>query len=133
MRTRITKISKYAPSIFQGRFDFTASPRGISLSKAHPFEQKIMHVLPLILIVLIAGYLYFISSSVLNVIARKEALAQIIKIQGAIGGLEQQYFTLSQEVSPETGASLGLTPIRNTHYVYRPGNIGAATIARNAI
>lgn len=99
----------------------------------HPFERIAIRVLSLTLVMLVGGYLYFVSASVLNVIARKEALAQTTKIQGVIGGLEQQYFTLSQEVSPATGALLGLTPVQDTQYVYRPGNVGAATIARNAI
>ena len=133
MKARIKKISKYTPSIFQGKFDFSTRQRGISLSTEHPFERIATHILSLTLIMLVGGYLYFVSSSVLNVIARKEALAQVTKIQSVIGGLEQQYFTLSQGVSSETGVILGLTPVQNTHYVYRPGNVGAATIARNAI
>ncbi len=132
MGARIHKISKYAPSIFQGKFDFRG-PRGISLSHEHPFERRMVQVLSIVLIMSIAGYLYFISASVLNVIARKEALVQMTKMQSAIGGLEQEYFALSQGVSPEVGTTLGLSPIQKTHYVYRPGNIGAATIARNAI
>ncbi|PIR84082.1 hypothetical protein COU18_01625 [Candidatus Kaiserbacteria bacterium CG10_big_fil_rev_8_21_14_0_10_51_14] len=132
MRARIQKISRYTPSIFQGKFDFRG-PRGISLSQEHPLERRMIQMLALVLIVSVAGYLYFISASVLNVIARKEALAHITAMQSAIGGLEQEYFALSQEVSPEAGSTLGLTPIRKTHYVYRPGNITSATIAQNAI
>ncbi len=133
MGTHIHKISKYTPSIFQGKFDFSTHQKGISLSLEHPFERIIVPVLSFTLVVLIAGYSYFVSASILNVIDRKEALAQITRIQGVIGGLEQQYFTLSQGVSANTGVALGLTPVQNTYYVYRPGNVGAVTIARNAI
>lgn len=133
MGAHIKKISKYTPSIFQGKFEFASGQGGVSLSRAHPYEYTIMQVLMFAIVVLVLGYLYFISASVLNVIARKEALSHVVTIQSEIGGLEQRYFMLSQEVSPQVGASLGLTPIQNTHYVYRPGNMTSATIARNAI
>ena len=133
MGTRIHKISKHVPSIFQGRLDFSAGEHRVTLSQQHPFESTIMRTLCIALVVLVCGYLYFVSASVLNVIARKEALAEISKIQGSIGGLEQQYFTLSEGVTPQAGATLGLSPIEDTQYVYRPGNVGAVTIAPNAI
>ncbi len=133
MGTRIHKISKHVPSIFQGRLDFSAREREMSLSMEHPLERVLVRVLSMVLIALVCGYLYFVSASVLNVMARREALAQVNNIQGAIGGLEQQYFVLSQAVRPEMGVSLGLSPVLQTQYVYRPGNVGAVTIDRNAI
>ncbi|MSU74122.1 hypothetical protein EXS56_03205 [Candidatus Kaiserbacteria bacterium] len=133
MRTRIHKISKYAPSIFQGRLNFSSVPRDVSLSLEHPGERIALRLLSIFLITAIAGYLYFVSASILNVIARKEALTRVSVIQGSIGGLEQHYFKLSSGISPESGSSLGLAPITKQAYVYRPGNVGAATIARNEI
>ncbi|MEK7134088.1 MAG: hypothetical protein AAB804_03385 [Patescibacteria group bacterium] len=133
MRARIHRISKHVPSIFQGKLDFSAGEHRISLSVQHPFENTIIRVLSIALIVLVFGYLYFVSASVLNVMARKEALAEVTKIQGFIGGLEQQYFALSEGVTLQAGATLGLSPITDTQYVYRPGNVGAVTIGRNAI
>ena len=122
----LLKISKYRPSIFQGKFDF-------SLSMEHPIERLIFRALTVFLIALVCGYLYFVSASVLNVIARKDALAQVAVIQGSIGGLEQQYFKLSQAVTPQSGQALGLSPVGQPKYVYRPGNVTSATIARNEI
>lgn len=133
MRTRIHKISKYAPSIFQGKLNFSSVQRDVSLSLEHPGERIVLRVLSIFLIAAIAGYLYFVSASILNVIARKEALTRISVIQGSIGGLEQRHFELSSGISPESGPSLGLAPITDRSYVYRPGNVGAATIARNEI
>lgn len=133
MRAHIHKISKYAPSIFQGRFDFSSVQRDVSLSLEHPVERVALRVLAIGLLAAVCGYLYFVSASILNVIARKEALTRISVIQGSIGGLEQHYFKLSSGISPESGPELGLAPISKQHYVYRPGNVGAATIARNEI
>ena len=133
MRTRIQKISKHVPSIFQGRLDFAGQAGSVSLSREHPLEGAVIRTLSILLIALICGYLYFVSASVLNVMARREALSQVSQIQGTIGASEQQYFALSESISPQEGASLGLSPVLNTQYVYRPGNVGAATIARNEI
>ncbi len=133
MGARIHKISKHAPSIFQGRLNFDTARHGLSLMMEHPYERILARCLTIAVVTLVAGYLYFVSGSVLNVMARKDALTQVTKIQGAIGGLEQQYFALSQDVTPSTGGVLGLAPVENTQYVYRPGNVGAATIGPNAI
>ena len=133
MRTHIHKISKYAPSIFQGRLSFDATAHGVSLSIEHPTERLVLRVLCALLITLVCGYLYFVSASVLNVVARKEALTRIALVQGRIGGMEQEYFALSDSVSPQSGETLGLLPVKDTQYVYRPGNVGAVTIDRDAI
>ncbi len=133
MRTRIHKISKYTPSIFQGKLDFSSVGRGASLRMEHPAEGILFRVLSILLIAAIGGYLYFVSASILNVIARKEALTKVSVIQGSIGGLEQRFFELSSGIRPESGPSLGLAPVGEKTYVYRPGNVGAATIARNEI
>ncbi len=133
MRAHIHKISKHVPSIFQGRLDFASGKHGISLSIEHPLESAVLRVLFLALFVLIGGYLYFVSASILDVIARKEALSHIAKIQGSIGGLEQEYFTLSKAISSKSGERLGLAPVSEQVYVYRPGNVGAVTMARDEI
>lgn len=126
------KISKYKPSLFQGKFDFSA-PRGFSLAHEHPRERLVQNGLLLVLTLLACLYLYFITATVLNVIARKDALGKVVRIQGLIGGLEQNYFALSKEVNPASAKAVGLTPLSDTAYVYRPGNVGAATIDPNAI
>lgn len=99
----------------------------------HPTEAIALRVLSVAFILVVCGYLYFVSASILNVIARKEALTRISVIQGTIGGSEQRYFELSKGISPASGPALGLAPIGKQAYVYRPGNVGAATIARNEI
>ncbi len=126
------KISKYKPSLFQGKFDFSP-PRGFSLTYEYPIERLAQNGLIFVLIVLACLYLYFITATVLNVIARKDALGKVARIQGSIGGLERNYFALSQEVGPASAGAIGLAPVSHTSYVYRPGNVGAATIDPNAI
>ncbi|MDP3646249.1 MAG: hypothetical protein Q8R25_04125 [bacterium] len=140
--SKTLKISKHIPSVFQQSMDFSAG-RTFSLSIEHSAESALFRLLAGVIVVLLLGYLYFVSASVLSVIARKEALTGITKTQSAISVMEQEYFTLSQSVTPSIGASLGLSRVRSTSYVYRPSNTvaaradipnqGQATIRGNAI
>jgi hypothetical protein len=124
------KISKHSPSIFQGRLNLAAAakPR-VALSMEYAAERVILRSLIAVLIVLAFLYLYFVSSSVINIMARKEALAQSTQIEGSIGALEGQYFTLSQAITPQSASSLGLVPVSSTDYVDRPGDVGIADIS----
>lgn len=103
------------------------------LSLEHPLESVAMRALFAVLFVFLCGYLYFVGASILNVIARKEASAHVGQLQTAIAGMEQKYFSLSQAVDPSEAQSLGLAPISDTQYVYRPGQTAAATIQSNEI
>jgi hypothetical protein len=131
MKTAV-KISKHIPSVLQGSLDFSPG-RSISLVIEHPAESVILRWLAAIVVVFLCAYVYFVSLSVLNVIARKEALAGVAKLQGAISLMERDYFALSQKVVPSEGASLGLAPISNISYVYRSGNTAMADTAAGTI
>ncbi len=110
------------------------------LSLEYSFERVAFRVLFALLGIILCGYLYFVGASVLNIIARKEASRSSVSLQSSIAGLEKQYFALSEGVTPETGSTLGLSPVHETDYVYRPGATASArpaeaadTIERNAI
>lgn len=132
MTKKILKISKYRPSVFQGKLDFSGAS-GVSLALQHPLERGLARFLAAALLLCVAGYLYFITASVMNVVARREAGVRSAAIEGSIGSLEREYFALSNAVEPEAAAEIGLVPVSQTAYVYRPGPLGAATIASNAI
>lgn len=137
MRTRIQKISKYAPSIFQGKIDFSAGRhvrgRGFSLTIEHPAEPAAFRSLVAVLGVLAVLYVYFVGSTVLNVVARKEANMQATSLASAVAQLESDYFAATQEIGPEDGARLGLAPVAQTEYVHRPGNAVVLTTPGNEI
>ena len=138
MRARIQKISKHAPSIFQGRFSFALpmgapAASGISLTMEHPAERTAFKILIAVLALFACGYVYFVGLTILNVIARKDALTQMSVLGGAVSDLEREYFAASQELGPEDGARLGLTPVANTAYVHRPGNAAVASSESNEI
>jgi hypothetical protein len=131
MNKHIHKISKYSPSIFQGRLNLAAasSRPHVALAVEYPAEKVVLRVLLGLLGGLALCYLYFVSASVLNVMAQKEAIAQAGKIESSIGKLEGRFFTLSQAITPQSAASLGLIPITATDYVDRPGNVGIADVS----
>jgi hypothetical protein len=96
------------------------------LAMEHPHERPALRVVSTFLIVLICAYLYFVASSVLNVIARQEALTQQDTLRGSIGILENQYFALTQTITPQAGFAMGLQTIEKPSYVSRPGAVGEA-------
>ena len=102
------------------------------LTIEHPLERRILSMLSFVLVFMLAGYLYLVTSSILNIVARKEALANARSLESGIGSLEQEYLALSEQVSPEFGVLLGLAPISHTAYVRRPGSLSAA-ISRDEI
>lgn len=107
------------------------------LSIEHPAERFIFNTLFVTLMLLLAGYLYFVASSVLNIIARKEASAQTTALQSGLAGMEKEYFMLTQGMTAGKAASIGLAPLKSADYLYRPGNAASAaspaTIGSNEI
>lgn len=128
-------ISKLKPTALQGAFDFEAVSRRQTqmLAIEHPAERYAFLFLVSVLGILICAYFYFVVGSVFNVIAERTADAQSAQLQGTIGSLEQQYFALSQTLTPQAASNMGLAPIKNTQYVYRPGNAADAQTSVRAI
>lgn len=103
------------------------------LAVEHPVEAQLFRAFIIGLVVCMCAYLYLVAASVLNVMAQKEAVSHSLQIQSSIGVLEEKYFALSQSITPESGASIGLAPISQTSYVYRPGNVGMGYTTSNEI
>lgn len=104
-----------------------------ALSVEHSAEAAALRAFGALLALLIVAYVYFVSMSILNVMARREALAQASTLQSQTAELEQRYFSLSEAMTPEAAGSLGLAPVEETAYVYRPGAVGLADASNNAI
>lgn len=105
----------------------------LALSVEHSAENMVLRSLFAVACLLLIGYLYFVSASILNVMARKEALGQASSLQSETANLEQRYFTLSQAMTLQAAQELGLAPIGKADYVYRPGSVGLADISNSAI
>ncbi len=122
------KMSKYIPSASQAKLNLFVSEKRVSLAHEHALEPMARQVLFAVLGVLIFAYLYFVAASILNIMARKEANTAVFALQSAIAQMEGEYFTLSHAMQPESGARIGLAPVGDTHYVYRPGNAASAVL-----
>jgi hypothetical protein len=135
MTKRTFHISHLKPSIFQGRLDFDAvsKKRTSALAIEYPAERVAFVLFAVVLGVLVFAYFYFVVASVLNVISRKEADASATTLQESIGSLEGQYFALSQSLTPQEASDMGLAPVKETQYVYRPGNAAEVASAVHAI
>ena len=139
MGTRIFKISKYKPSIFQGSLKLAPGRRsfpgrtGFSLTIEHPAERIAFRTLVVTLVALACAYGYFVSASVLNVIARKEALAETVSLGSRVSLLERDYYAAAAAIIPSAGDRLGLAPVSNTRYVHRLGVVGTAEVQSNEI
>lgn len=133
--TKRFHISKLKPSIFQGKLDFETVSKQQSrvLAVEYPAERIMFALLLTVLGILFFAYFYFVIGSVFNVIGEKQADAASANLQGSIATLEQQYFSLSQALTPEAASAMGLAPVQSTQYVYRPGNAAAAASPIHAI
>lgn len=97
---------------------------------ALPGEHYLLHCLIFGILLTIAGYTYFVSLSIFNVIAHKEAIAASEKLQSEVGLLEQDYFELTQSITPAIAANLGMTETSDTAFVRKPGAVGSAQGSR---
>lgn len=91
----------------------------IPLAKEYLFEVRVRSILLILVGVFALGYVYFVSTSVLYVIARKDAHTQIAQVESTIATLESEYFALSGAVSLDEATKLGLVPVAQKSYVTR--------------
>ncbi len=91
-------------------------------------ESYILQGLLLALTVCIATYLYFVGVSIMNVIAHREATVETERLRSTVGTLEQDYFTLSKEVTSIVGTDIGLQQTIGSSFVKRTN--GVAMIVR---
>lgn len=98
----------------------SAAPVSI-LTLEHPYERVITRTVFGLLCILACAYLYFVTFSVMHVVAHKEALVQSAHLTDSISQLERRYFDLSRSVTRDEGARLGLSDITPS-YVYATGN-----------
>ncbi len=88
-------------------------------------EHHVMRVLFALLFVCLAGYVYFVSISIMNVIANREAAAESEKLRSIVGSLEREYFMLSDAISLDHAGSHGLTKTGDTTFIRRSANVAS--------
>ena len=88
-------------------------------------EQRLFFGAVSVLFILFALYIYFISASVVHVIARKEVDREIAHVASAIGDLEFAYITAKQAIAPERLAKYGFlsAPAQKIYVKKAPTNL----------
>ncbi len=96
-------------------------------------EQRFFFATLSFFLILFGLYIYFISASVVHVIARKEVDQAIIRVNSHIGELESTYITAKQAIAPETIAAYGFVSASTSKiYVQKaPSNLVLLTHAPN--
>ena len=89
------------------------------LVQEHPTEFLLRRVTIGLIILSFFGYVYFVSSTVINIIAGKEANTHTASLTSSIAELESEYFARTNEISKQTSESLGLVPVGEKHFVTR--------------
>ncbi|TSC85854.1 MAG: hypothetical protein G01um10148_762 [Parcubacteria group bacterium Gr01-1014_8] len=100
---------------------------------ALPREESAIRILCGMLGIVVFAYITLVSISIVNVIARKEAMDSATALRAVVGQLERDYFATSHGVTLQSGDSLGLSPVSDTEFVHRPGAVGTAGATRNEL
>ena len=78
--------------------------------------------------ILLGFYLYFLSCSIFNVLARENAEQQIGEVQSSISFLSSKYFEKRGKINMETASSYGFEKSNSTYYVWRDSRKSAVSI-----
>ena len=123
----------HRPSPFQGVLQFPTMTSSLSFKSEHPLESVAYRTLIVGIGICAALYVYCVVASVLNITALKYAVRESAASQSSIGRLEEQRFALSQQLTTETSAQLGLAHVESSSFVYRPGTVGIVSTAHDQI
>ncbi|MFZ2886567.1 MAG: hypothetical protein WA021_01970 [Minisyncoccia bacterium] len=92
-------------------------------------ESHVLSILYLTLGLCVAGYLYFVGVSIMNLIANREAVVQSERLQTDVAVLEQEFFELSKGVTPAAADDHGL--LKPVHTSFTKRDTGFATNITN--
>ena len=95
-----------------------------TLSSAHPLELVAVRVMSGVVLLLIVAYVYGISASTFNIIARKQAESSAGVVRSSLAQLNAEYYTLTQGLTQSRAKTLGLSELREASYVTRDVHVG---------
>ena len=96
-------------------------------------EEILLRVLAASAACLVVAYATLVSMSIVNVIARKEALEKITDTRSTIAQLEHEYFARTEALTLAQAGERGLSPVVEKRYVERLTSVGVARGERNGI
>jgi hypothetical protein len=91
----------------------------IPLVREYAIEKRTRSAILIMLGLCAFGYVYFVSTSVLNIVARKDAHTQMAQLESSIADLESEYFFLSSAISRDAALKIGLVPVSSRNFVTR--------------
>ena len=97
-----------------------------TLTSAHPLEPLALRVVSGVVLLLIVCYVYGISASTFNIIARKQAESSAGSVQSSLAQLNAEYYSLTGKLTEARAQSLGLSELAETSYVTRDVHVGYA-------
>lgn len=96
-------------------------------------ELRIFWALSLLVGILLASYLYLVSSSIVNVIVRGELENKITTAHSSLSILETEYLAKKNAVSFERALALGFHAVGEKQYVAKQSLFGNALSLGNEI
>lgn len=100
-----------------------------ALSIEYPYEVHLFRALVGAIALIVVLYIYFVFSSIFNIMAERVADAQSTQIQNSIATLEDSYFQVSQAITPSTQGDLGLTTMDKPAFVNRVPSLAEDHVA----
>jgi hypothetical protein len=80
-------------------------------------EQKVLGTLILVLVLLGGLYFYFLSVSIMNVVAREELLLEVAATHSRIGTLETEYLVKKERITEEVARADGFVALAQKSYI----------------
>lgn len=96
-------------------------------------EQRLFFAALSFFLILFGLYAYFISASVVHVVARKEVGREIARASSRIGDLESAYIAAKQAIAPESIGQYGfvIAPAQKVYVRKAPANLVLVTHNEN--
>lgn len=102
----------------QGVLPFSDSRQGI-LAYAYPWERRLVGSLTIAFAVLVILYIYFVTSSIVNVATRQDLLGKIVVARTSVSSLETRYFEKTQAITESYARSVGFVAFSDPEFVNR--------------
>lgn len=91
----------------------------VSRYKINNLEQKVFWVFSILILLSATMYMYFVSSSIVNVVLREETEMEIVKLHSMVGELESEYLRLENSITLKRAESMGFVKLSDKKFVIR--------------
>ncbi len=96
------------------------------------YWERLIVVFSVACILLLAGYLYLVNTSVFAIVARKQAESKISDLESQVATLEARYIVLSGRLTLDYAHELGFHDLANDTVRYARSGGGAVSLSSAA-